>query len=115
MCGLAYNSNHVRSHILWNNDPAADFERGESVAMHQLIGTGTGDPKHCGNFCHGEHQRKFIIACVGGMLHSVLPFFTHRATNSPRTACDEFAAALLFVQPQTVDVCEKFQWPHGSA
>ena len=32
--------------------------------MHQLIGTGTGDPKHCGNFCHGEHQRKLIIACV---------------------------------------------------
>ena len=61
ICGLAYNSNHVRSHILWNNDPAADFERGEFVAMHQLIGTGTGDPKHCGNFCHGEHQRKLII------------------------------------------------------
>lgn len=52
---------------------------------------------------------------IGGMLHSVLPFFTHRATNSPRTACDEFAAALLFVQPQTVDACEKFQRPHGSA
>ena len=32
--------------------------------MHQLIGTGTGDPKHCGNFCHGEHQRKLIKACV---------------------------------------------------
>ena len=32
--------------------------------MHQLIGTGTGDPKHCGDFCHGEHQRKLSIACV---------------------------------------------------
>ncbi len=49
------------------------------------------------------------------MLHSGFPFLMHRATNSPRTACAEFAAALLFVQPQTVDVCEKFQQPHGSA
>ena len=72
-------------------------------------------PKHCGNFCHGEHQRKLIIACVDGMLHSVLPFLMRRATNSPRTACAEFAAALLYVQSQTVDVCEKFQRPHGSA
>ena len=35
-------------------------------------------------------------------------FFVFYA-NSPRTTCDEFAAALLFVQPQTVDACEKFQ------
>lgn len=32
-----------------------------------------------------------------------------------RTACAEFAAVLLRVRPQIVDVREKFLWLHGSA
>ena len=98
--------------VLRNNDPAANFERGEAVASCQLISTGTRDAEHRSDLGDGEHQRQFIVACVGGMLQSVLPFPMRRAADPSRTACVEFAVALLRVRPQIADVREKFLRPH---
>ena len=81
--------------VLRNNDPAANFDRGEAVASCQLISTGTRDAEHRSDLGDGEHQRQLVIACVGGMFHHSLPFLMRRAAYPSRTACAELAAALL--------------------
>ena len=74
------------------DDPAADFERGEAVAVCQLIGTGTGDPEHRSDLCDGEHQRQLVIACVGGMLHCAFPF---SSCSKQQIHCGQLALDLL--------------------
>ena len=86
-----------------------------AFAVCQIIRTGTRDAEHRSDLGDGEHQRQFIVACVGGMLHSVLPFPMRRAADPSRTACVEFAVVPLRVRPQIVGAREKFQRPHGWA
>ena len=100
--------------ILWDNDPAADFERGEAVTVCQLVSAGAGDPEHRSDLHDGEHQRQLVIACVGGMFHHSLPFLMRRAAYPSRTACAELAAVLLRARPQIVGARERFLWLHGS-
>ena len=101
--------------VLRNNDPAADFERGEAVASCQLISTGTRDAEHRSDLGDGEHQRQFVVACVGGVFHCVRPFLMLQAADPLRTACAELAAVLLHIRPQKAGAYEKFLWLHGSA
>ena len=86
--------------------------RGEAVASCQLISTGTRDAEHRSDLGDGEHQRQFVVACVGGVLHYVRPFLMHRAADPSRTACAELVAVLLHVRPQIVGVRERFLRPH---
>ena len=59
--------------IFWNQYSCANFDRGETLGPHQLVGSRTRDAQHLRHVRHRQHQGQLVIACIFAFSHSV-PF-----------------------------------------